>query len=333
MNEIICQKTNNNLIQEKSNKIQMLRGLAIIAVVCIHNTPIGLYQVYYRPLMNFCVGLFLFLSGMLSSAEKWNPIKRIAKVIPPYILWTFIYVIFSNIMSPTLIPKAFMKSLILADSAAIMYYIFVYCQLTLLIPLIDKIAKSKMMWVGFIITPLEIIIIRYPLLFMDIKYNKYISNIMQVSCLSWFVYFYLGYLLGNGIVHYKIETRKLIILWGISIVLQIVEGYIQFLSGEINCGTQSKITSILSGILFALMAYKYIMKGCNKQIKMLKKLGDDSFGIYFSHIAVMMVLGKVPFYSTYVVYPINVIVVICVTDICVEIGRRILGKYAKYLAL
>lgn len=63
------------LSEIKSNKIQMLRGLAIIAVVFIHNTSNGLAQVWLRPFMNFAVGLFLFLSGMLSNAEKWNPKK------------------------------------------------------------------------------------------------------------------------------------------------------------------------------------------------------------------------------------------------------------------
>ena len=51
--------------KEKSYKIQMLRGLAIIAVVVIHNIPSELAQVWCRPLVNFAVGLFLFLSGFL----------------------------------------------------------------------------------------------------------------------------------------------------------------------------------------------------------------------------------------------------------------------------
>lgn len=219
---------NKKLTKKQSDKIQILRGLAIIAVVCIHNTPSGLYQVYYRPLINFCVGLFLFLSGMLSSVDKWNPRKRIVKVIIPYIIWTLIYVIFSNIKSPLLIPKAFLKALILANSAAVMYYIFVYCQYTLLIPLIDKIAKSKVKYIGFFITPLEIIVMRYFPLFMGIRVNKYISYIMNISCLGWFTYFYLGYLLGNGIIHIKLNVKKVVVMWGISIVLQIAEGYIQY---------------------------------------------------------------------------------------------------------
>ena len=45
--------------------IQMLRGLAIMAVVFIHNTPSGMSQVFCRPFFNFSVGLFLLMIGML----------------------------------------------------------------------------------------------------------------------------------------------------------------------------------------------------------------------------------------------------------------------------
>lgn len=48
-----------------------------------------------------------------------------------------------NINTPTLIPFSFLKGLIRGNSASIMYYIFVYCEFTLLMPLVDVLAKSK----------------------------------------------------------------------------------------------------------------------------------------------------------------------------------------------
>ena len=65
------------ITNEKSYKIQILSGVAIIAVVFIHNTPSGIIQVWIRPFLNFSVACFLFLSGVLSKADKWNPYKRI----------------------------------------------------------------------------------------------------------------------------------------------------------------------------------------------------------------------------------------------------------------
>ena len=95
------------LTQNKSYKIQVLRGLAIIAVVFIHNTPNGLPQVWCRPFLNFSVGCFLFLSGMLSNAQRRNPTKRIMKVIIPYVIWTLPYVIVRNIKQPGQIPASY----------------------------------------------------------------------------------------------------------------------------------------------------------------------------------------------------------------------------------
>lgn len=47
----------NKLDKTKSYKIQVLRGIAIIAVVCIHNIPnTENGQILCRPFVNFAVG-------------------------------------------------------------------------------------------------------------------------------------------------------------------------------------------------------------------------------------------------------------------------------------
>lgn len=317
----------------QSNNIQILRGLAIIAVVFIHNTPTGLSQVFIRPFLNFSVGLFLFLSGMLSQASSWKPTKRIIKVLIPYVLWTLIYSVMYNISNPVYIPIAFLKNALTGNAAAVMYYIFVYCEFTLLIPVIDKLAKSRLKYWGFLIAPLEIIIMRSIPLIIGIEVNKYISIIMSISCLGWFTYFYLGYLLGNKLISVNLSSKKICVLWIISILLQMGEGFYYYFLGYQNCGTQLKLTSIISGVLFILMAYNYAMHGKTMNLKILKLLGDNSFGIYFSHIAVMYVIGCIPLYAKYIIYPINAVITIALTTVCVLIGKRILGKYSIYLAL
>ena len=299
----------------------------------IHNTPGGISQVVCRPFLNFCVGLFLFLSGMLSDAERWKPQKRILKVLIPYVIWTFIYVVLFAYKTPLQIPIIFIKKLIFGNAAAIMYYIFVYCEFTLLIPLIDKLARSRYRYWGFAIAPVEIIVMRLIPVIVGIEFNTYVRAVMSVSCLGWFTYFYLGYLMGNKIIKINCSEKKLLLIWAISIVLQIGEGYLYLCLGETNCGTQVKLSSIISGVLFAIMAYRFIYSSHECHNVVLKKLGDISFGIYFSHIAVMYVLGILPFYERLTPYPINAIIVIIVTSLCVYLGKTILGKYAKYLAL
>lgn len=317
----------------KSNNIQILRGLAIIAVVFIHNTPDGMAQVYCRPFLNFSVGLFLFLSGLLSDVNKWNPKKRVVKAVIPYVLWTCVYVVIFNYKTISDIPIIFLKNLITGGAAAIMYYIFVYCELTLLIPLVDKLARSKYRYLGLLISPMEIIFFRLLPLVMGIEMNRYLVIIRGISCLGWFTYFYLGYLFGNNIIKVNVSTKKWGILLSIAIIFQMAEGYWYLSMGETNCGTQLKISAIITGTIFVVMVYNFIdaEKECNS--KSLKLLGDYSFGIYFSHLAVMAILGKIPYYSECIYYPLNAVVTIFVSVICVLIGKKILGKYSKYLAL
>lgn len=321
------------LTDSKSYKIQILRGISIIAVVFIHNTPLGLAQVWCRPFLNFSVGLFLFLSGMLSNAEKWNPKKRIIKVAIPYIIWTLLYVVSQNIKTPALIPITYLKTLITGKSAAIMYYIFVYCEFTLLMPLIDRLAKSRYKYLGFIITPMEIVVMRLIPVITGYHINTYISIIAHVSCLGWFTYYYLGYLLGNNIMKLEISTLKLVLTWGCTIIVEILEGYWYLSMGETNCGTQLKLSAIFSGTFFAILAFRFINSERKCSARVLHLLGDYSFGIYFSHLAVMAVLSHIPYYSEYVIYPFDSIVTIIITVACIFIGKKILGKYSKYLAL
>ena len=321
------------LTKEESYKIQILRGLAIIAVVLIHNTPDGLPQVICRPFLNFSVGLFLFLSGYLSNVKKWNVKKRLVKVLIPYTIWTFIYTVLNNIGSPKSIPLSFVVGLIMANSAAVMYYIFIYCEFTVLIPLIDKLGKSKYKYLGFVIAPIEIIIMRLIPLVFGYQINTYLSLIMNVSCLGWFTYYYLGYLIGNGYINIKQSTKNLVILLIISILLQFAEGYWYLTKGIVNCGTQLKLTSILTGSIFALLAYKYLKSENNIKSNILHLLGNNSFGIYFSHLAIMSVLSYIGIYNEWIFYPFNAIIVIVLNLLCISVGKKILGRYSKYLAL
>ena len=109
---------------QKNNTIQLIRALAIIAVVMIHMTPSGMYQVFCRPFINYAVATFLFLSGFLTKIDNDNWIsfykKRIKRVLIPYLIWTVLYTLSSKNIGK--LPN----NLITAKAAAPLYYIFVY---------------------------------------------------------------------------------------------------------------------------------------------------------------------------------------------------------------
>lgn len=322
------------MLRQSSINIQILRGLAIIAVVFIHNTPSGLTQIFVRPFLNFSVGLFLFLSGLLTDPNKLSIQKRLKKVLIPYIVWTAVYVILFNHQTPSSIPWLYIKNLLTANSAPMMYYIAVYCQLTLLVPVINKFANSKYKYLIFLLSPIEIIVMRtLPILF-GFQIPNVITSIMHISFVGWFDYYYLGYLIGNKKIELSyLNMRKLYILLSFSIILQIGEGFLFYSLGSDKCGTQLKLSSMATGMIFCLIGYCFITNGKKYNCTAIKNLGDKSFGIYFSHIAVMRLLGMIPFYLEYVVFPINAVIVILVTYFFVLVGSYILGKHLYVIGL
>lgn len=70
----------------KNNKVQIIRGIAIISVVCIHCLPLNSIQIFVGPFLNFGVATFLFLSGYLTKKNCFNIKKRVTKVLIPYVI-------------------------------------------------------------------------------------------------------------------------------------------------------------------------------------------------------------------------------------------------------
>ena len=77
-------------LNEKSkNRIQIIRAIAIISVLVIHTVGQSPYELYIRPLVNFGVGVFLFLSGFLTPRIEDVKVfytKRILRVFIPYLV-------------------------------------------------------------------------------------------------------------------------------------------------------------------------------------------------------------------------------------------------------
>lgn len=251
--------------------------MAIAAVVLIHNTPPGIWQVWCRPFVNWSVGLFLFLSGMLSSADRWSPRKRIAKVLIPYALWTFVYVLLGSLKAPVEIPYKYVRCLLFGNAAAVMYYVFVYCELTLLIPTVDRLARSKWRLVGLAVSPAEVVFLRLLPMLAGIEIGGLPGVVQRLSCVGWFSYFYLGYLLGNGLLEARLSTRTLVLVGGGSLLLQVIEGWWQLSLGNANCGSQLKLSALLTGSVVVVLAYKYILYEKTSAPKIMLLLGDFSF--------------------------------------------------------
>jgi peptidoglycan/LPS O-acetylase OafA/YrhL len=321
-------------MKQQNPKIQILRAVAIIAVVLIHTCKGGNYQIVCRPFINFAVALFIFLSGYLTKVDNDNWLifytRRIKRVLIPYIIWTIIYTL------PSTNLKAYIFNLATTQAAPTLYYIFVYIQFVLLTPILGKLAKSRYCWIGFIVAPLSILCYKYPVVFCDIHPHRYIDILWGVSCLGWFTFYYLGLLLGNGLLNIKYKWKSLIILYIFSILLQMLEGYVWYYGySDYNCGTQLKLSSLLTSTIFLLIAYQYITDANVKlDCKSFEFIGNQSFGVYLCHIMTIELLWRcLPMYDS-IPFIISALIVFCISSIIVFISRSLLGlKLSRVLGL
>lgn len=328
MSKQICdtQKVNRN------NLIQIFRAFAIIAVVMIHTTPAGEWQIYCRPFINFPVATFLFLSGYLTKATNTNWCsffkRRISRVIIPYFIWTLLYSLPSVKINGI---EVLFRNLITAEACGTLYYIFVYIQFVLLTPILIKLANSKYRNIGWIITPISVLMFKYYPLLSGVDLNSILSLIWGNSCLGWFTFYYIGLVLGNRIIEKDYSLKTLWFLYIISIAIQIIEGYSWYIGGVVNCGTQIKLTSILTSTLFILCIYTILRQDKIRfENKFLQLLGDYSFGIYLCHI---MIIWRIPYYTT-IPYLINTVIVLSLSFISCYIGSKICGtKISGWLGL
>lgn len=315
----VASQTYVSLKEERNNKVQLLRGLAIIAVVMIHTLTGEDWQMFCGPFVNFAVATFLFLSGYLTKLENenWRAFyrKRIVRVLIPYIVWSVLY-------SWKAVSRADVESLffnlLTGEACFHLYYIVVYVQFVLLTPLLGKLAKSRFRSLGWLVTP--IIVLLVSLAGWLPKLESY-----KAVCLFWFAYYYLGLVLGNGLVvkHYRLGALFTLLL--ASLPLQMGEDYAWLQMDETYWGSQLKLTALLTNTLFLLTAHVLLQRrDFEPRSRLLRSLGDYSFGIYLSHVFIIMVLEKIPYFF-HLPFPLNSVIVVLAGLSCCHIGYLICG--------
>ena len=241
---------------DTSRKVQVLRALAIIAVVAIHTCPSGLPQVIVRPFVNFGVGLFLFLSGWLTRENDFGKSffkRRIFRVLVPYVIWTVVYSLQRGA------PDKILFNLLTTKACAAFYYVAVYVQFVLLTPLLCRLADSRFRHAGWVVAPMSVVAFMYLPQFGVCEPGEHMSLVWNICCLGWFTYYYLGIMCARGYV--RVEGYRPLILVAVyllTLVVQMAEGYAWLQAGELNCGSQLKLSSLASGAVAMLLALCYL---------------------------------------------------------------------------
>ena len=292
----------------------------------IHTTPAGEMQVICKPFINFAVATFIFLSGYLTKADNDNWLafyrRRITRVLVPYFIWTVIYSI-QDIQSEGL--SVLVKNLLCANATTTLYYIFVYIQFVLMTPLLGKLAKSRFRHLGWIIAPLSVVLFKYIPAFGDIHLGKHVELLWSDACLGWFTFYYLGLILGNKILSPKFNLRNLVFLYCVSLLLQMGEGYLWFTVDPAGCGSQLKLTSILSSSIFMLIIYSVLSSNHGTKCRLLSTIGDYSFGIYLVHMMILKALEPMTLYSA-IPYPETSLIILIISFIFCNVFTAVTGK-------
>lgn len=325
---------NNWRLVNTNKQIQVLRGLAIIAVVFIHTNIGGFAGVVTRPFLNFAVAMFIFLSGYLTKLNipdtKSFYKKRLIKILVPYTIWSIIYTACSGTWD------GFVQKFFTAQCCSVYYYIFIYALFVLLTPLISKLIQSKYSWIGWVITPVSLLLTRYITAFTGMSLP---SELFSFLFTNWFIFYYLGMCLGNKKINYNTSTAKTAVFLFVSLTLSILEGSLWFKFGNYDMATtQLRFTSMLTSLSTMLLSYKYLTGQIKPVLsckitafisRVLVCIGDCSFGIYLSHILIMRLWNT--FIVTNLPFPLHSILIIAISTCCVLIGKKILTKKFSWL--
>ena len=308
---------------DKNESAQVLRAIAILGVILIHTCPPGMTQVYVRPFINYSVPLFLFLSGYLTSWEQSDYFsfikRRFNRVLIPYLIWTAVYtIVFQR-------PERLISNVFTARAAYHLYYIPVYLQFVVLLPLLRVIATTKYCWVGWVITPISLLCFEYSGVFLGRRLGDYLSLFWYLSCLGWFSYYYFGLILGNNHTGFskKAYSASLIAL-PFALTAQIAEGYFWLKNGSHDPGTPFKLSSLITNICI-IIAITPLLSCKLKWPKWLILIGDCSFGIYLSHVMFLWVFTETPILKG-LTFPFNAIIVLLSSLAMVISLKYLLGK-------
>lgn len=288
---------------ERVSYFDVLRGLAIVGVVATHASSVGAFRIdtldfyiniFWRNIWNFCVPLFICISGYFLAKKTFLEIndyksfvqKQIPRVYSPMLFWSFVWFLLA-IAKNASINSEFLK-LLTFQSSTPYYFIALIIQYYLLLPVLKRYANFQGLVCSVVISIGSTLIIFYVRYYaaIDLPLIIYGGNF-----LTWIMFFLLGLYIGAG-NNIKISNAILLINIVFFYLLSCFETYwlVELFNKPKDAVTAIKFSSFIYS--FSLIIYLFQ----NKDIlysKVLKKLGVNSFGIYLIHMFMLNIEFRV----------------------------------------
>lgn len=272
----------------KDRYLQAVRGAAITAVVLIHCLPQCDASVALRPLLNWAVAAFLFLSGLLTTevriARGGVLGRRIRRTLPPYVVWSLAYAL---LLQDSSVLGA-LKALLTAGASAQMYFVAVYLQLTMLTPLLYRLLRWRPLTV-YAVAPLSLA--AYEVLTAVGIALPILGRLFPM----WLVFYVVGLDWERWRARLQGKFRAALVALGACLAIQLASGFAWLHIGDYNMATtQLKLSSMATSL--CVIAVIMLLPASGKRRlseSFLADMGDASFGIYLCHMFVLAAARKV----------------------------------------
>lgn len=310
MQENLYKVCYNFLMHEKKqyvHAIDLLRVLAILAVVFIHTTTRTMEAVnfdlqripwtfFFNQVSRFAVPLFFMISGFvlelnyhLNESYKTYLKKRLIRIALPYIVWSTIYnlFVFKHPMTD------FFPSLLLGTASYQLYFIPTLMIFYLVFPLIHKyysILSRK--WLFIALGVIQLIFLSYDYYIHTLPFVRPISIVL----LNFYIFF-----LGAFASHHKdkfwaLKKQWKAILFLLTIAVTIFvsfEGKLLYAMTHnyLSYYSQWRPSIVIYTILLAYSLYCMFGQRLGK-LAIIKKLADLSFFVYLIHVLILELLWR-----------------------------------------
>lgn len=286
--------------------IDLLKMVAAFSVIILHvsvpltidvsNTDIFQVGVFYNSFVRFSVPIFVMVSGVLLLSKHQDLglflKKRFSRIIYPFLFWSIIYLLIKiNYNLPIKEVLLYSISQFRSGTEYHLWYIYMLIGLYLFIPILSKwsINASKKEMMYFLSIWVFILLLDLP---------GFVKLFTRVD----FRYFsgYIGYLVLGTFLHRYIKPNSR----GLSMLLFFVGTLVTFLATyflSINSHTFNSqyfnflsinVAIVATGI-FLLCKDLVVQKGIVE--KTITTISKYSYGIYLSHVFILIVFGWIGF--------------------------------------
>lgn len=332
-------------MKEKRAYWQSIRGICILAVVLVHSlggfdysTGYGTEFVVLRQIINFAVATFVFMAGYFVNIDTLSDKEfsykhwinyRGGRLCIPFMIWSLLYSgleLLNTVHSGNEIHWfGFVCRFIVGKSSTPFYYIVVLVQLTVITPWLVKIVKrngigSRILW---LVTPVYLVYLY--------TWNYIVGTsprLYETLFPAWFGFYYLGIQVRCG---WKLKCSGYAVTGALALSCIEAVGLraagfdIGFYTSQITVGSFLYSVTIIGWLL---KKNENNRSGCH----LLSKIGDCSYGIFYIHMVVLMIVGRfIKCENWYAYWILRFVLTVAISCIIVHIGQIILKNHKKLL--